>query len=615
MDMKSENISILQNIAELVPRQGIVTHVFEAFYPRLPNHPDEQTRCDAVIRQVLGWYKATVETLQDQLTQNETRYKAAVETLQDQVKQNETRFQERIREMTEQRRVGEDRIRELEAREATLTAAFIDGRQQIVHPRSWGSVTRTVAWLGLMKEDRVETSASVIKDASTSVISLQQEFDNLDSARWTDEAMMYDPLFSVLERFYLSKDGTFAVKTHASTVFRADLSVSLYEKEHLLLHGLKYFIEWKKPRAPGALDSAENSGQLLDYFNQVREVQPYRTTFVCILSNAVTFTWVFVAKYDQPRPRITKHVALSLAHAIFYAEALSSQDLSKRISDLDPQVANISEPYTFLSSTRHCFLLSVPMRADLQKSALGGTQVSTHWTAPSRHGGKHFALKINHDSQMSPIMTEVEMLKKLSDGKEIPIHIPELVWSPDSRAELGIVPVGYPINFKQSSITSRNIVVGLIAGLKYIHGKGIVHRDIRPSNLVLDDQGNLIIIDYETATNIPATKEVPYLGGFVCWPKRLLDTGTMEYLPEASDDLLASILVVLHLVFPSHFDSLCVSNIRPENIGLKRTAETKKVLQLWRDVENSVVWAPFVAAAQKCDYVTLAKMGEVFCHF
>jgi len=84
--------------------------------------------------------------------------------------------------------------------------------------------------------------------------------------------------------------------------------------------------------------------------------------------------------------------------------------------------------------------------------------------------------------------------------------------------ELGIVPVGVPINFQQGGVISRNIVNGLIDGLKFLHGQHIVHRDIRPSNLVLDQHGNVIIIDYETAVII-SDKNVEYLRGFICWPQ------------------------------------------------------------------------------------------------
>jgi serine/threonine protein kinase len=95
------------------------------------------------------------------------------------------------------------------------------------------------------------------------------------------------------------------------------------------------------------------------------------------------------------------------------------------------------------------------------------------------------------------------------------------------------------------------IINGLIDGLEYLHTQGIVHQDIRPSNLILDYKNNVVIIDYETAGIHGISDSVEYLGGYICWPKRLLESNTIHYTSEPADDLFASILVILHLIFPS----------------------------------------------------------------
>jgi len=42
----------------------------------------------------------------------------------------------------------------------------------------------------------------------------------------------------------------------------------------------------------------------------------------------------------------------------------------------------------------------------------------------------------------------------------------------------------------------RKYAVEIIKGVQYIHSSNIVHRDIKPQNLMIDDEGHLKIIDF-----------------------------------------------------------------------------------------------------------------------
>ena len=175
------------------------------------------------------------------------------------------------------------------------------------------------------------------------------------------------------------------------------------------------------------------------------------------------------------------------------------------------------------------------------------------------------------------------------------------------------MPCGKPIEFREAQSVSRKIVIQLMDGLEFLHNLGIVHRDIRPSNLILhsSDSGiNLVIIDYENDVLVKEVSNgVDYFGGFISWPVRLLKSNDSNYIPMPEDDLFASILVVLHMLFPQHFSSFSASKI-----GTVDSDERLRLIKLWEDIEKSRVWGSFLKAVNKQDYSTLKGMVDFFCH-
>ncbi|KAL8233350.1 hypothetical protein R6Q59_019450 [Mikania micrantha] len=58
-----------------------------------------------------------------------------------------------------------------------------------------------------------------------------------------------------------------------------------------------------------------------------------------------------------------------------------------------------------------------------------------------------------------------------------------------------------------SWVTRLLIMIGVARGLTYLHSKNIIHRDINPCNILLDEDFNAKIKDFELAKNAPKNRE------------------------------------------------------------------------------------------------------------
>ena len=348
---------------------------------------------------------------------------------------------------------------------------------------------------------------------------------------------------AIKEGLYSEKENILVIDTHQNGDFHADIAVAQHDDSRLL-YSLLYFFELKHPTVTP--HNFESCGQIVDYFYAVRDKQPHRSLFVAILSN-FSVTWVYVAAFSQDGPKIKEYPCKSLTDAVLYAEMTSQSQLQKSIPRLD---SKLESKYDVLAVGNHCFLLSVvkpPSTVPTRTSTRN--QATNPWKNPSRHldAKGRFVMKMSHDG--SSLKHEIQILTQIRDAECL--HLPELVWASNDYKELGIMPLGVPIRPPESPIISRKIIQGMIEGLRYLHSQRIVHRDIRVSNLILQHSRNdinVVIIDYETAHELQLEK-VEYSGGYLCWPHRLLEAKTVLYVPEVADDLYASILVVLNMLF------------------------------------------------------------------
>ena len=58
------------------------------------------------------------------------------------------------------------------------------------------------------------------------------------------------------------------------------------------------------------------------------------------------------------------------------------------------------------------------------------------------------------------------------------------------------------MHYKRKKFTEKQakfIIANIIIALEFIHGNGVIHRDIRPHNIVFNDQGYLSLVDFGLA--------------------------------------------------------------------------------------------------------------------
>jgi len=466
-----------------------------------------------------------------------------------------------------------------------------------------GSVTRSKLWHSLEKDGIVRDGPQVEKEESPKTEQLSAQFSGIGTSMWKEEVDMYEDIIDALKsRLYPSTSVIKVVNTSKSREFPADVSIADHEDERLL-YSIRYFIELKYHKAN--LLSPDNCGQMVDYFNLIQERQRHRSKFMGILSNFAT-TFVFEAEYwNNSVTSISKKIASTLADAVIYVNRLSDEQYQPI-----PSINKLfSSNYHVIDNSERHILLSAHASTRVQTRSKEPAEEESSWRDPVRFGrdSNEFVLKMARDGDLAK---EIQILAKIreADCK----HLPELVWAPAGDKELGIVPKGQPLDRLdglQTAQMMQRVVVGLVDGLKYLHEQGIVHRDIRPSNLIIHDM-DVVIVDFETAVKFDGGNEVDYRGGCICWPMRLLEFDIASYTPKPTDDLLACILVVLHLLFPSKFDCFSAEKI---TIRTPHTPETKQLIQLWKNIEDSKIWGPFVEAANTLQYERLKDMADVFC--
>ena len=89
----------------------------------------------------------------------------------------------------------------------------------------------------------------------------------------------------------------------------------------------------------------------------------------------------------------------------------------------------------------------------------------------------------------------------LEDKSNLPVAVPHEIWSVQyegKQMQVIILPdSGVPVDrYQDVKENLLNLAHQLVKGVQFLHKLNIVHMDIRPNNLLVNDEGKLTIIDF-----------------------------------------------------------------------------------------------------------------------
>lgn len=174
-----------------------------------------------------------------------------------------------------------------------------------------------------------------------------------------------------------------------------------------------------------------------------------------------------------------------------------------------------------------------------------GSFISDTTRGQFTQGGKWLVWKFEGDSTLADFM----------EDRDFPMNLEQIMFGRNLK---GLDSVGI------KSLIIKQIMRQIITSLKKIHATGIVHRDVKPSNLVVTKNGKVKLIDFGAATDLRVGKNyVPDRGMLdpdYCPPELYV---LPEETPKPPPEPIAAILspILWQLNSPDLFDMYSVGVI------------------------------------------------------
>src|SRR5258708_7879136 len=84
------------------------------------------------------------------------------------------------------------------------------------------------------------------------------------------------------------------------------------------------------------------------------------------------------------------------------------------------------------------------------------------------------------------------------------------------------------------------IAIGLASAINQVHGQGLVHKDIKPANVLVDDAGNVWLTGFGIASRLPRDRQLPVPPEIIAGTLAYMapeQTGRMNRSTDARSDL------------------------------------------------------------------------------
>lgn len=347
-------------------------------------------------------------------------------------------------------------------------------------------------------------------------------------------------------------------------------------------------IEVKK-RTEGKLDTDKDLGQVFDYLVSTAEAQPGRRFFAAVLSS-VSRNIVVTLEVMEKGWAIVQHAQSDIYETCAYLFETALSEISHRPPSLG-FLYDLTNMRRRLGNPRHCIVGEFPV-----------------------HGVPGLVMAVKRYGNPGP---EIWHLRNfLAQGDSRPYSIPYLIYVAPDESEFGIIPVGIPIVPGSFSNTYQvsTVLKDVHSGLSWLHTLGIVHRDVRCDNIIIDSSGHGVLIDFDASCDFRRGSSRIWRGGYICCPPRHVREVLRKpsgwatlYTPRPADDWHAFVLLVNCLVFPTTF-----IGFQSHLIGTPSTSESRRLMSLCESLASSRIWGPFVKAAECCAEATLFHLPDAF---